>query len=427
MTLKPKGYIPRLIDEQIDLMLRSFGAVCVEGPMWCGKTWTSLNHSNSVIFIGDPSNNYENRRLVKINSEYALNGIRPHLIDEWQEVPSIWDSVRFEVDKTADRGSYILSGSSMPNRYNIMHSGAGRIGSIHMRTMSLFESGDSDGAVSLSSLFTSGFKETMPKTKSLENLIDLTSRGGWPGAMGLSVSEAMAVNEKYILTVSMRNASELDGKERDTRKMMRFIRSLARNESTVVSDRTIKSDMKEYDDESISEATVAEYRDVLDRLFMTEDQSAFNPNLRSSLRVGKTSKRHLCDPSLSIAALGLTPKMLFKDLRTYGFMFESMCERDLYVYAQSNGGKLYHYRDGKGREIDAVVELPDGRWGAFEIKLGTDSIDEAAENLLKIRSFIESDPNGIPPHILCVISGLSSSAYRREDGVFVVPITSLRN
>jgi predicted AAA+ superfamily ATPase len=376
--------------------------------------------------VGDPENNFENRRLISINTSYALDGDIPHLIDEWQEIPPIWDAVRFETDKTSQKGRYILCGSSTPCRKGVMHSGTGRIGTVRMRTMSLFESGNSDGSVSLSGLFNSRFENTIPRKTSLDHLIGLTVRGGWPGTIGMNVKEAATAVGRYPVSVSNNDASRLDGKDRNARKIQMLMRSLARNESTVVSDKTIRRDMKEHDDEDISDVTVAEYVSVLDRLFMLDEQPAFNPNLRSSVRVGKSPKRHLADPSISVAVLELTPKMLFDDLRTYGFMFEAMCERDLGIYSEANGGRLFHYRDSNGREIDAVVEMPDGRWGAFEIKLGTDGIDEAAEKLLKMKKFIESYSEGRPPSVLCVISGLSSGAYVREDGVYVVPITALR-
>ncbi|MDR0523137.1 MAG: DUF4143 domain-containing protein [Candidatus Methanoplasma sp.] len=425
MTLTPEGYVPRLVDREIDMALRAFGAVCIEGPKWCGKTWAALNHSNSAIMIGDPNNGFQNRALVSANLGYAMEGDAPHLIDEWQDVPSIWDGVRFEVDRVPGEGRFILTGSSTPSFKGVAHGGAGRIGAIRMRTMSLFESGDSSGSVSLGGLFGSGLPPQAPRAESIENLIRLTLRGGWPRALRVDEAAAAMTVSGY-LDASRRDAARLDGKARDSEKMLMMIRSLARNESTVASDQAIKRDMKAYEEETISDVTLAEYRDALSRIFLIEDQPPFDPNLRSSVRVGKSPKRHLSDPAIAAAALGLTGKMLLGDLRTYGFLFEAMCERDLQIYAGSNGGRLYHYRDAKGREIDAVVEMPDGRWGAFEIKLGMDGVDAAAESLLGMREMIESDPNARPPSVLCVVSGLAPCAYLRPDGVYVVPITSMR-
>jgi predicted AAA+ superfamily ATPase len=385
----------------------------------------SLNHSESVIYVGDPDNNFQNKALINADISYALKGEVPHLIDEWQEIPQIWDAVRFEADRTPANGRFILTGSSTPEFKGVSHSGAGRIGTLRMRTMSLFESGDSDGSVSLKGLFDSTMENGDPVKQSLEHLIALTIRGGWPKTVDQSPESVSLIMKDYLDTCR-KDASRLDGKMRDSEKMRMLIRSLARNESTVSSDQTVKRDMKAYDGESISDVTLADYLDALRRIFIIEDQPAFSPNLRSSVRVGKTPKRHLTDPALAAAAMGLTKEKLLNDLKTFGFLFEAMCERDLQIYAEANGGRLFHYRDGRGGEIDAVVELPDGRWGAFEIKVGSERIDEGAENLLSMADLFASDESA-PPAVLCVICGMAPCAYRRADGVYVVPITSLRD
>lgn len=427
MSLKKEGYLPRLADKQLDILLRGFGAVCIEGPKWCGKTWAGLNRANSAVFIASPENNFQNRELARLSPELILDGKPPRLIDEWQEVPAIWDAVRFAVDQDSGRGRFIMTGSSTPATEGYVHSGAGRIARLRLQTMSLFESGESSGAVSLKALFSDGLSAVKNKKTSLEELIAITIRGGWPGSIGMDINAAKEIPKQYLDSVVEKDMLSVGGNRRDTDKFRRLMRSLARNESTVVSYRTLKNDMVESEGESIDANTIATYLEILERLFMIENQPAFNPNMRSAVRVGKSAKRHFTDPSLAIAALGATPEMLFNDLNTFGFLFEALCERDLRIYGQSIGGKLFHYRDGKGREIDAIIELEDGRWGAFEIKLGTYQIDDAASKLIKLKQEMEDDPKARPPEILCVICGLSEYAYKREDGVFVVPITALRD
>lgn len=421
MTLTRDGYLPRSIDEVIDLMLEAFGAICIEGPKYCGKTWTSLNHAESSIMIGDPSQNFENRRLVDIDVNRALVGTPPHLIDDWQEIPSIWDAVRMEVDKHTKDGLFILTGSSTPVQKGVMHSGAGRIGRLRMRTMSLYESGDSDGSVSLMDLFDGTLQPTQSHTTDLEHLIELTVRGGWPKNIGKRTEVAIRTNKGYLDTC-IEDVAGLDGSSRNTEKIRMTIRSLARNESTLASKSKIGSDVE---GGRISDNTVDHYIDNLERLFLICNQPPFDPGYRSSVRVGKVPKRHLADPSLAVVAMDLTPKKLMGDLRTFGFLFEAMCERDLDVYANSENGKLYHYRDSNDKEIDAVIELDDGRWGAFEIKLGTNQIDSAARNLLDIDSYIE-ERGGRRPSILCVVCGMTTASYRRDDGVYVVSPLQLR-
>ncbi len=419
-------YRPRIIDKQIEEYLTAFGAVCIEGPKWCGKTWTSDFHSNSRIYIGDPSGNFQNRKLAEINPELVLEGEAPRLIDEWQEVPSIWDAVRYKVDQSRRKGQFILTGSSTPNHKGILHSGAGRIGRLRMRPMSLYESGDSSGKVSLFDLCHGNLTSVLTGEVSLKKVIELIVRGGWPGSLGLSVSQAMFLPNEYINAVIDDDVYRMDGIKRDTTKMRLLLRSLARNESTTVSNKTLINDMKNIDDENIDGDTVASYLDIFNRLFLIDNQPSFGSGIRSSVRVKQAEKRHFCDPSLVCALLRATPDSLLNDLNTLGFMFEALCERDLKIYAESFGANLYHYQDYRNQEIDAVIELPDGNWCAFEIKLGANQIDDAANNLLKIKKQIEDDPKGKPPVLCCVICGLANAAYCRPDGVFVVPITALK-
>ena len=426
MSLAKTGYRKRIVDEQIQKYLQTFGAVCIEGPKWCGKTWTALNHANSVCYIASPENNFQYRTMAQLSPDLVLQGESPRLLDEWQEVPALWDAVRFAVDQNHERGQFILTGSSTPKQKGIVHSGTGRIVRIPMRPMSLFESGDSSGYISLKDLFSTPPKPVRTEDISLTRLISLTVRGGWPGSINFDDQSSVDLSRAYLRNVIEEDVSRVDGVQRNISKMQRLLRSLARNESTIASNRTLQRDMRQDSEETIDVDTVADYMNVLQRLFLLEDQCAYDPNLRSSVRVGKSAKRHFVDPSLAVAALGATPERLINDLNTYGFLFEAMCIRDLRIYAESFGGQLFHYRDSYGREIDAVVELPDGRWGAFEIKLGANQIDPAAENLLSIKAFFDSNPEAQSPDILGVICGLTNFGYTRDDGVMVIPIATLK-
>lgn len=420
-------YLPRILDAKIEEYLKVFGAVCIEGPKWCGKTWTSSYHCNSEIFMGDPAGNFQNRQLAELSPALVLEGETPRLIDEWQEVPPIWDAVRYQVDQSAEKGQFILTGSATPNHKGILHSGAGRIGKLRMRTMSLYESGDSSGKVSLEALCRGKIATALTGEVDLKNLIALIIRGGWPGAIQLPVEQAALLPTEYLNAVIDDDVFRIDGIRRNKTKLRLLLRSLARNETTTATNKTLKNDIKEVDDEDIDVETVKEYLDLFERLFLTDNQPPFSAGIRSSVRVKQAVKRHFSDPSLACALLKVTPTSLLGDLETLGFLFEALCERDLKIYAESFGGSLYHYQDYHSREIDAVIELPDGQWCAFEIKLGANQIDAAAENLLLIQKEIAADPKGKPPAVLCVLCGMSNAAYRRSDGVFVVPLTALKN
>lgn len=422
-----ENYRKRIIDKTVAEYLSMFGAVCIEGPKWCGKTWTSSFHSSSEIFMGDPSGNFQNRQLAQMSPNLILDGKTPRLIDEWQEVPPIWDAVRYEVDRRGKNGQFILTGSATPNHKGIMHSGAGRIAKIRMHTMSLYESGDSSGVVSLSELCRGIFTPSMTGEVSLKNIIELIIRGGWPGSLGGGIYESPVLANEYLNAVIDDDVYRIDGIRRDSVKMRLLLRSLARNESTTASNKTLVNDIKIIDDGEVDSNTVGAYLDVFNRLFITENQPPFSSGIRSSVRIKQAEKRHFTDPSLACALLNVTAESLLNDLETLGFLFESLCERDLRIYAQSFGGKLYHYQDYKNNEIDAVVELPDGNWCAFEIKLGANQIDSAAENLIKISEQIREEPKGKPPIFLGVICGLSNASYQRPDGVYVIPITALKD
>lgn len=420
-------YRKRIVDAKVETYLSNFGAICVEGPKWCGKTWTSSFHSKSEVLIGDPDNSFQNRHLAELSPSLILEGDTPRLIDEWQEVPSIWDAVRYEIDGRGKKSQFILTGSSTPNRKGVLHSGAGRIGKLRMRTMSLYESGNSSGAVSLQELCNGVMKPVMTGEISLKDLIYYVVRGGWPGNLSVSASEAQLLPESYLEAILDDDVQRIDGIKRDKHKMLLLLRSLARNECTTASNSKLLNDIREYDEESIDRDTIAEYLDVFSKLFLIDNQMPFSSNIRSSVRVKQGEKRHFCDPALACALLKATPDRLYNDLNTFDFMFESMCERDLRIYAESFNAKLFHYQDYKNREIDAVIELDDGRWCAFEIKLGANQIDAAASELISIRDSIAEEKNSIPPSLLCVICGMSNAAYRRSDGVYVVPITALKN
>ena len=423
--MKEERYRPRVLDRQVEEYLSAFGAVCIEGPKWCGKTWTSSYHSQSAIYLGDPAGNFQNRQLAQLSPALVLEGECPRLIDEWQEVPPLWDAVRYKVDQDSRKGQFILTGSATPNHKGILHSGAGRIGRIRMRPMSLWESGDSSGRVSLERLCRGELTPAMTGEVDLKALIALIIRGGWPGSLGLPPEQAALIPGAYLDAVIDDDVYRMDGVKRDTQKMRQLLRSLARNESTTATNKTLMRDIKAVDDEDIDGNTVAAYLDIFQRLFLTDNQPPFSTGIRSSVRVKQAEKRHFADPSLACALLKATPAGLLGDLETLGFLFEALCERDLRIYAQSFGGSLYHYQDYSGREIDAVIELSDGTWCAFEIKLGANQIDAAAENLLDIQRQFQADPKGRPPEVLCVLCGLANAAYRRPDGIFVVPLTVL--
>jgi predicted AAA+ superfamily ATPase len=424
--MEREDYRPRLIDNIIDSYLEAFGAVCVEGPKWCGKTWTSSYHCKSEIMLGNPDGNFQNRQLAQMSPSLVLEGETPRLIDEWQEVPQLWDAVRYKVDQSGNKGQFILTGSATPNHKGILHSGAGRIAKLRMRPMSLFESGNSSGDISLKDICEGRIEPKISGEVDLRKLIDFIIRGGWPANQETTLKQAAYLPIQYIQAVLDDDVYRIDNVKRDKHKMELLLRSLARNEATTVTNKKLKNDIKEIDNEDIDVETVAAYLDVFQRLFLTDNQKPFEAKLRSSIRIKQAEKRHLSDPSLAAALLNATPEMLLNDLNTLGFLFEALCERDLKIYAESFDAELYHYQDYNNNEMDAVIAMPDGKWCGFEIKLGANQIDMAAENLIKIKNEIKAN-GGIAPDSLCVICGLSNAAYQRPDGVFVVPITALRN
>ena len=426
MKLTKKGYKERLIDKNIEEDLKIFGAISIEGPKWCGKTWTALNHANSVVFLNNTADNCRAKHLAEMDVDLVLNEEQPELIDEWQEVPAIWDAVRFKCDEDKKRGKYILTGSATPVTNQIHHSGAGRISRMKMYTMSLYESGDSTGEVSLLDLFKGRVKNKLLEKVQLQTLADLIVRGGWPETIGISIEGARRITKSYLKAVIEKDISEIDGIKRDKGKMEMLLRSLARNESTISSNSVLIKDIADNITEeelTVSRNTVADYLDILNKLHLIENQKSFMYKIRSRSNVGKNAKRHFTDPSLGCAALNITPEKLINDLETFGFYFESLCERDLRIYAESIGGNLYHYRENNtGMEVDAIVEISDGEYGAFEIKLGANQEEEAAANLKKFYDSVD-----VKPKFMCIICGLYNAIVRRPDGIYVIPITALKN
>lgn len=426
-VMEIKNYKKRIIDEKIARYLKLFGAICIEGPKYSGKTWTARYHAKSeTLLYVNTATGSNDLELAKMSPQVILEGEKPKLIDEWQEATNLWDEIRYDVDRTGLKGQYILTGSSTPKRDGISHSGAGRFGKVYMRTMSLYETGDSTGDISLKDICEGKFIDKATGKVELRNLARLIIRGGFPGNISYTADDAKEVVNEYINLIIDDDLYRLDGISRDKHKVRLLLKSLARNESTTVTNNTLKNDIKEIDNEDIDIDTLASYLNAFDRLFLLDNDEPFSTNIRSSVRVKQAEKRHFADPSMTCALLNLTEDKLINDLETFGFLFESLVIHDLKVYADSFNAKCYHYQDYQNKEIDQVIELEDGSWCAFEIKLGANQIDNAAKNLINIRDSILKE-NGKAPSVLCVVCGLSTAAYKRPDGVYVVPITSLKN
>ncbi len=429
--MKIKNYKKRIVDDKIEHYLKLFGAVSIEGPKYCGKTWAGRFHSNSEVLLhqttGELSNNIE---LAKISPSLILEGEKPRLIDEWQEATNLWDEIRADVDRTGLKGQYILTGSSTPNRKKIAHSGAGRYGKIYLRTMSLYESGDSTGDISIKELCNGNLKQKVTGIVDLKKIAGLIIRGGFPANIDYSPKDSSDAIEEYIKIIIDDDLNRLDGVNRDKHKVKLLLKSLARNESTTVSNMTLKKDINKIDNEDIDIDididTLTSYLNAFDKLYLLDNDEPFSSNIHSSIRVKQNEKRHFADPSIACAFLNIKVEdKLINDLNTFGFLFEAMVERDLKIYADSFNAKCYHYQDYKNREIDSVIELENGNWCAFEIKLGTNKIEEATKNLINIKEDMEKEKCKAPS-VLCVICGLTNAAYKRPDGVYVIPITALK-
>ena len=423
-----KAYLKRLADEQLELQLEAAGVVVVEGAKWCGKTTTALQQANSVIFMDEPKRKEEYLRLAESNIEVLLDGNTPRLIDEWQKAPQFWDACRYLVDRRGDECQFILTGSAEPvDQSKMSHTGTGRVGWVKMRPMSLYESGESNGSVSLGELFEGRFKPAEGNELNLKQLCYLICRGGWPKAIGKSERAALKQAYNYIDAVAKREIIEVDKVHRSESNTRRLLRSYARHQASQATNGTISADLKANDGNTLNDATIASYLNALRKIFVIEDMEAWNPNLRSKAAIRTTDTRYFVDPSIAIASLGLGPNDLMKDLNTLGLLFETLVVRDLRVYAEALDGSVFHYRDNNGLECDSVLHLRNGHYGLVEIKLGGETlINEGASNLLSLAKKIDTEKMYAPSFMMVVV-GTGRYAYRREDGVLVVPIGCLRN
>lgn len=421
-------YKKRISDDIIIKKLKGKGAVLVEGPKWCGKTTTSEVLAKSALYMAEPNQLKQNLALADISPSLLLEGETPRLIDEWQIAPKLWDAVRFEVDHRGEEGQFILTGSAVPaETREIWHTGTGRFAWVLMRPMSLFESGESNGAVRLSELFYNPLKVAAINELDIVKLAFLVCRGGWPRATFLEDEIALEQAYDYYDAIVKTDISRVDGIKRDPERVKRLMRSYARNQGAQAGTSVMKSDMMANDTETLDEDTVFSYIQALKKIFVVEDMPAWNPNLRSKTAIRTSDTRYYIDPSIGAAALGLGPKDLINDLETFGLLFETMCIRDLRVFADALNGQVYHYRDKTGLECDAVIHLRNGSYGLVEIKLGgDDAIEHSAETLKQLRDKIDTTKMK-PASFLMVLTGSGRYAYRREDGVFVVPIGCLRD
>ncbi|MDR1291785.1 MAG: DUF4143 domain-containing protein [Clostridiales Family XIII bacterium] len=423
MTLTKKGYKTRIIDEKITDLLRVFGAVSIEGPRWCGKTWTSLNHANSAVFLTDPADGGRARDIAEYSPSMILTGDEPIAIDEWQETPSIWDAVRHEVDSSERKGRFLLTGSVTAPFAEVMHSGIGRIARVRMSPMTLYESGMSSGTVSLADMFDDAAIEPHVAEMRVDALIDAVCAGGWPANITLSRKDAAKTARYYVDSLSDSEIRAPGSKITKPAMFANLIRAIARSNATVVSNKTLQDDVMA-GDETFNKETLSSYLDYLKSLFVLTEIPGWHPRFLSKTRLRSSPKRMFVDPSLAAAALGLDKNAMLRDPATLGRMFECLCLRDLLVYADAIDGKLYHYRDNSGLEVDAIIELRDGRWGAFEIKLNSKHTPDAARTLLTLAKKM-TQRNVAPPSFLAVVTG-GGIVRKRDDGVYIAPINCLK-
>lgn len=426
-----ENYKHRIMDSLLKKKLQAKGAILIEGPKWCGKTTTAEEIAASKIMLArtDVKNNFKN--LLEIDIEAALSGEPPMLIDEWQTVPKLWDAVRYTVDHRRKMGQFILTGSAVPNKETedeIEHSGTGRFAWLTMRPMSLFESGESNGKVSLEQLFTNPDKLLEKNELKLQDIAFLICRGGWPIAVELPEEAALEQAFDYYDAVTKEDIINVDGVKRVSERAQRLMRAYARHQGTQASIATLKEDLKANDNATLDEDTISSYLDALRKIFVIEDMPAWNPNLRSKTAIRTTDTRYFVDPSIATAALGLGPADLMSDLKTMGFFFETMCVRDLRVFAEALNGKVYHYRDKSGLECDAVVHLRNGQYGLIEIKLGGDTlIKEGVATLTALANQIDTERMKAPAFKM-ILTATGEHAYRRpEDGIYIVPIGCLKD
>lgn len=423
-----KKYKKRIADEILKRKLEGKGAVLIEGPKWCGKTTTAEQIAASVIYMDDPETKEQNINMSELNPKRILHGPVPRLIDEWQLAPKLWDAIRFEVDHRNELGQFVLTGSAVPaDTKEITHSGTGRFSWLMMRPMSLYESGESTGEVSLKDLFDNKTSVEGYSDINIERLAFLVCRGGWPRSIDMREEIALDQAIDYFDAVVHFDINRVDNVNKNPEKVRRFMRSYARNQGGQVPNTVLAEDIKAYDGVSINEETIASYINALSKIFVIEDMPAWNPNLRSKTAIRFSDTRYYIDPSIAVAALGAGPNDLLNDLKTFGFLFETLCIRDLRIFADALNGMVYHYRDKDGQECDAVIHLRNGKYGLIEIKLGGEKlIDEGAQSLKAMRDKIDTDKMK-SPSFLMVLVGIGNYAYCRSDGVFVVPIGCLKN
>ena len=420
-------YMPRIADGLLKRKLAAKGAVLIEGAKWCGKTTTSARQARSILYMQDPDQVKQNLELARIQPSLLLKGETPRLIDEWQMAENLWDAVRFEVDRRNERGQFILTGSAVPpDLSEIHHTGTGRIARLTMRPMSLYESGESNGSVSLSGLFDGCLDIQGESDAGLEDIAFWICRGGWPGAMNLERSIALEQAFDYLDAVVSSDISRVDHVSRDEQRTRKLLSSYARDVGSQASIRSIRDDMRSDDADTLTEDTVSSYLDALRKIFVIEDAPAWNPNLRSRTAVRTSGTRYFTDPSIAAAALGAGPEDLLNDLNTMGLFFENLCVRDLRVYADALDGSIYHYRDRNGLECDAVLHRRNGSYGLFEIKLGGEkAIEDGAASLKKLSDRLDTTKMKKPAFRM-VLTAVGKYAYRREDGILAVPVSCLR-
>ena len=423
-----KKYKKRIADEILKKKLEGKGAVLIEGPKWCGKTTTAEQFAASILYMDEPEQKQQNTMMAELNPRRLLAGATPRLIDEWQLAPKLWDAIRFEVDHRGEMGQFVLTGSAVPiDTKEITHSGTGRFTWLTMRPMSLYESGDSSGEVSLNALFNGASNLDGGSNLNIDRLAFLVCRGGWPQAIDMREEIALSQATDYYDAVVRSDINRADNVKKNEEKVRRLMRSYARNQGSQVPNTVLAKEMSNNDEVIMSDETVASYIDALRKIFVVEDMPAWNPNLRSKTAIRSTDTRYYIDPSIAVAALGVGPSDLLNDLKTFGFLFETLCVRDLRVYADALNGNVYHYRDKEGQECDAVIHLRNGKYGLIEIKLGGEkSIDEGAKSLKALERKIDSNKMN-EPSFLMVLVGIGDYAYQRTDGVLVVPVGCLKD
>lgn len=421
-------YKKRIADSVLSRMLEEKGAVLIEGPKGCGKTTTAEKHASSVLYADDPRRKAQNLAMADLNPEIILRGAKPRLIDERQIMPKIWDSIRFEIFHSGELGQFILTGSAVPfENKDITHSGVGRFAFLTMRTMSLFESGESTGDVSLKELFDGKENIYGFSNVSLERLAFITCRGGWPQAIDMRDEIALDQGKYYYEAVVRSDINRVDNSQKNVNKVRMLMKSYARNQGSQASKEVLASDCLPNEEKAVSRITITSYLEALSKIFVIEEMAAWNPNLRSKTAIRTSNTRYYSDPSIAAAALGIGPNDLMNDLNTFGLLFETLCIRDLRVYANALDGDAYHYRDKSGLECDAVIHLRNGKYGLVEIKLGGERlIEEGVKNLKLLEGKIDTQKMN-KPSFLMVLTGVGDYAYRRKDGVYVVPIGSLKD